>query len=106
MLNSNAGDIIIAISFGLLLLSPIVTYIIYELWYVNSPRYFKKHPLYTYDNNFSKSSNNMMQAVVEGRIKKHILHDNTKKEINDNEELKSYNKFIKTDLFKEIMQIK
>lgn len=47
----------------------------------------------------------VMGAVRNGKIKKHILSDNTKKEYDSRKTLENYRKFLKTDMFQEIMNL-
>ena len=47
----------------------------------------------------------VMDAVRNGKIKKHILSDNTKKEYDSKKTLENYRKFLKTDMFQEIMDL-
>lgn len=45
-------------------------------------------------------------AITHGIIKKHILKDNTKEEYNSYNTLLNYQKFIETNLYKTIMELK
>ena len=47
----------------------------------------------------------VMGAVRNGKIKKHILSDNTKKKYDSRKTLENYRKFLKTDMFQEIMDL-
>ena len=47
----------------------------------------------------------VMDAVRNGKIKKHILSYNTKKEYDSKKTLENYRAFLKTDMFQEIMEL-
>ncbi len=51
------------------------------------------------------ASRTVMNAIREGKIKKHILSDNTKKEYDSRKTLENYREFLKTNMFQKIMNL-
>lgn len=56
-------------------------------------------------NKISNISSQVMRDIASGKIKRHILTDNTTKEISSKQLLDNYKDFTKTELFKEIIKM-